>query len=465
MKTIAEQITAFEQKRATLVAANAKIMEKAADEGSTLDEEQSEQFDDNEADIEAIDKHLARLRTMEKADAKTATTVVGGDPEAASAAREGKVVVKAQPKLDKGIAFARIARVKAIAKLDGEGVSTVAKNLYGDQSDTYAHFTKAAVSATDSSSALVGDETSAFADFVEYLRPMTIIGKFGQNGIPALRRVPFRTPLIGQSTPGTANWVGEGAGKPVTKPDFTRTTLEPLKVAAITVATEEALRDSSPAAEGILRDDLAAAVVARLDTDFIDPSKAADAGVSPASITNGLTFTPASGTDIDALRADVQALFAAFIAANNAPTSGVWIMNGITALAISMLRNPLGQKEYPDLNMGGGYFEGLPVIVSEYVPNDFDPDGGGAEVAGSVIALVNASDIYLGDEGGVSVDMSREASIEMADNPTQDSTTPTPAQLVSMWQTNSVALRAERTINWAKRRPSAVAAIASANYA
>ena len=462
----AEQIAAFEARKKTLVDANADIMSKAADEGATLDADQKATFDENEADIEEIEDHVKRLRKMETASKASATPVSGQKADDASATRGGqRVHAQVKQKLEPGIAFARIAKVKALAKMDGESVRQVAKDLYGDQSDTFAHFNKAAVSATDSSSALVGDETSAFADFVEFLRPMTILGKFGTNGVPSLRRVPFRTPLIGQSVAGSANWVGEGKGKPVTKPDFTRTTLDPLKVAAITVATEEALRDSSPSAEGILRDDLAAAVAERLDTDFIDPTKAAVAGVSPASITNGVTFRVASGTDVDALRADVQALFASYIAANNAPTNGVWIMNGITALAISMLRNPLGQKEYPELNMGGGIFEGLPVIVSEYVPNAYDPDDAGAAAAGSLIALVNASDIYLGDDGGVSVDMSREASIEMSDAPTQDSTTPTPAQMVSMFQSNSVALRAERTINWAKRRASAVAAIASANYA
>ena len=59
---IAEQIAAFEARKKTLVDANAAIMAKAAEEGTTLDNEQSEKFDDNEADIAAIDKHLERLR-------------------------------------------------------------------------------------------------------------------------------------------------------------------------------------------------------------------------------------------------------------------------------------------------------------------------------------------------------------------------------------------------------------------
>src|SRR5690606_2133183 len=171
--------------------------------------------------------------------------------------------------------------------------------------------------------------------------------------------------------------------------DFSRTTLDELKVATITVVTEELLRKSSPAADAILRDALAAAVAERIDTDFIDPAKAASAGVSPASITNGVTPVPASGTgDADDIRADVRALMATFVAANNPPTSGVWIMSSATALALSLMVNPLGQPEFPGVSMAGGTFLGLPVITSEYFA---------AVTAGGYVALVNASDIYFAD--------------------------------------------------------------------
>ena len=71
---------------------------------------------------------------------------------------------------------------------------------------------------------------------------------------------------------------------------------------------------------------------------------------------------------------------------------------------------------------------------------------------------------FLADDGGVAVDMSREASLEMQSAPTHDSTTPTPVELVSMFQTNSVAIRAERWINWKRRRTAAVAVISGVNY-
>src|SRR5690606_182430 len=108
--------------------------------------------------------------------------------------------VKTAPKAEPGVMFARLARVKALAKLSGESVSTVARSLYGEDSPVYGTVVKAAVSAANTGSsnwagALVSDEGGIFADFVEYLRPRTILGRFGTNGVPALRRVPFRVPL------------------------------------------------------------------------------------------------------------------------------------------------------------------------------------------------------------------------------------------------------------------------------
>ncbi|MFG8224686.1 phage major capsid protein [Pseudomonas aeruginosa] len=468
MKTIAEQIAEFEATRVTKAAEMEAIMTKAAEAGETLDAEQSEQFDTLQAEIAAIDKHIGRLNQMQKAqaaNAKPVTEEAGAQRMANVKAldfKEVQVRAKNTQKLEPGIAFARAAKCLALGHLEHRDAIGIAKSLYDGQDSIIAAtqrlVTKAAVAAATTSDAtwagpLVGDETSVFADFVEYLRPQTILGRFGTNGIPSLRRVPFRVPLIGQTSGGDGYWVGEGQAKPLTKFDFERKTLEPLKVANIAVATMEVIRDSSPAADGIIRDQLAAALRERLDIDFIDPAKAAVAGVSPASILNGVAGIPSSGNTADDVRADIRALFNAFIAANNAPTSGVWLMPATTALALSLMQNPLGQAEFPSISMTGGELFGLPVIVSEYIPT---------ASAGAVVALVNASDIYLGDEGGVDLSMSTEASLQMdnaPDNPTTASTV-----LVSLWQRNLVGFRAERAINWARRRASAVAYLTGVNW-
>ncbi|HBN8441005.1 TPA: phage major capsid protein [Pseudomonas aeruginosa] len=470
MKTTAEQIAEFEATRVTKAAEMEAIMTKAAETGETLDAEQSEQFDTLEAEIAAIDKHIGRLKQMQKAQAANAKPVT----EEAGAQRmvnvktldfkEVQVRAKNTQKLEPGIAFARAAKALAIGHVNHLNAIDVAKSMYEGQENIIGAVQRAVIKAavpagTTSHSTwagpLVGDESSVFADFVEFLRPLTILGRFGQGNVPSLRRVPFRTRLVGQTSGGAGYWVGEGQAKPLTKFDFAGKTLEPLKVANIAVITKELLRDSSPAADVIIRDQLAAALSERQDLDFIDPAKAASAGISPASILNGIVGIPSSGTDADAVRADVKAVFSAFIAANNAPTSGVWVMDAITALSLSLMKNALGQNEFPGITMNGGIFEGLPAIVSQYVPRD---SGGG------IVALVNAGDIYIADDGGVDISMSTEASLQMDNAPTNNSTTPSATQLVSLWQTNSVGFLAERTVNWDRRRDSAAAYLTDVNW-
>jgi len=234
------------------------------------------------------------------------------------------------------------------------------------------------------------------------------------------------------------------------------------KVANIAVLTEELIRFSSPAAEGLVRDALAAALIARMDIDFIDPAKALVADVSPASITNGIAAGTPSGTDAAAVRTDLQALLGAFMTGNLNPTSAVFIMPNTVALAISLMTNALGQPEFPTITMTGGTLKGIPVITSQYAVLGGSPDG-------NLLILVNASDIFLSDDGQVVIDVSREASLQMADDPTNSPAAgsplaPAPTSLVSLWQTDSVGLRAHRFINWLRRRDEAVAYLENVQY-
>ena len=400
---IGEQIKSFENKRAALAASLEEVMTKAAEEGRTRN-----------------------------------VAAVASAP-----------VIRVEQKLDKGIGFARFAKSLAAAKGVRSEALEVARRQYPDDSRLH-HVLKSAVGAgttTDPQWAGSLSEYQEYAqDFIDYLRPQTIIGRFGQGGIPALRQVPFNIRVHAQVSGGAAGWVGEGKARPLTKFDFESITFSHAKVSAIAVLTEELIRFSSPAADALVRNALAEAVVARLDTDFVDPKKAAVADVSPASITHDVKGMASTGNP----DADAEAAFGQFVAANLQPTGAVWLMSSTNALALSMRKNALGQKEYPDMTLLGGSFQGLPVIVSQYV--------------GDQLVLVNAPDIYLADDGGVAVDMSREASLEMQSEPTSDSSTPSPVELVSMFQTGSVAIRAERWINWRRRRTAAVAVITGVNY-
>ena len=69
--------------------------------------------------------------------------------------------------------------------------------------------------------------------------------------------------------------------------------------------------------------------------------------------------------------------------------------------------------------------------------------------------------VLVADSGEVAVDIARNATLEMSDDPTSASLAGSPPEpvattQVSMFQTNSIALRVERFINW-EALPGAVA--------
>jgi hypothetical protein len=451
---VSEKIAAFEAKRAAN-AERVKVIHESTDE--SLNEEQRQEVDGLEAEIATIDKELPSLKRIEADLAKTAKPIVQTRVEGApDLTPTPNVSVKAPEKLEPGIQFTRLVKVKMAARLTAESPLVMAQRMYGADSDTVGIIRKAneVVAGTTLSgnwaADLVSAEGAALAAFLEYLRPATILGKFGTGGIPSLTRIDFYSPYVTQTGGGAAYWVGEGKPKPLTAFDYDRSTLTPLKIANICVLTEENIRYSTPNSDMLVRNALVEAIVAGIDVAFVDPANAGTANVKPASVTNGAdTYASTATTDADAIRTEIRAVFQTFIDANNPPMQGVWIMSATNALALGMLVNTLGQPEFPGIGMMGGTLQGLPVIVSQHI--------------GDVVALVNARDIFLGDEGGVNVDMSREASIEMRSAGLgMDATAGTAtAASVSMFQTNSVALRAERTINWKLARASAVAYLSS----
>jgi HK97 family phage major capsid protein len=468
----AEQIAAFEAQRTTKATEQKGIMDAAAEKGETLDAEGQEKFDELQIEIEAIDGHLKRLSQVEKSvGAALAKPVNGKSSEEGSESRGGKIIVKAPEKLEKGIAFARLIKSLGAAKGDVGRATRIAAARYGEDSDAvgtlkaidlrggdslefsgFEAMQKAAVTAGSAisgnwASDVIFTEGGAFADFAEYLRPQTVIGKLN------LRQVPFDTALGISTSAGAGYWVGEGQPKPLTSFNFDKTTLTPLKCANIVVLTQELLLRESANAETMVRDEMRNALVQLIDTAFVDPTNAGTANVKPASVANGAPHSAASGTgDADDIRSDLRSLINEFIVANQQGGEIVLLMRATDALGAGMMVNALGQPEFPNISMGGGsLFPGLSVVTSQVVP------------AGTIIAL-QPSEIFLADDGGFKVDVSTEASLQMLDNPTNASADGTATSMVSMFQTNSVAFLCERIINWKKRRSTAVTYLTGAAW-
>ena len=464
MKTYAEQIAAWEAKHTANLTSMKAIMDKSAESGESLDAEQQQEFDDLTAENEAIEQQIKRLRVLEKASQSTAKTVDGTTERTAAASRQpGPLVQVRNQTLPKGTMFARYVGALANARGNRFEAAEFAKrwNDTTPQVETMLRMPvdvieKAAVSAgstTDPTWAepLVQYQNMA-SEFIEYLRPLTIIGR-----LEGFRRVPFKVKVPRQTGGASVNWVGEGRVKPLSSLAFDSVTLDFAKVAGIVPLTEELVRFSSPSAEELVRADLAAAIAQFIDAEFIDPGNAAT-DVSPASVTYGVSPITATGTTAAAFRADVKAMFAAMLAANQQISAGYWIMTQTQALAFSLMQNALGQSEFPGITMTGGTLLGFPVITTENLTAST-----GSPADGYPIVFVMPGEILLADDGGVSIDMSREASLQMESAP--DSPVTASTVTVNLWQHNMVAIKAERFINWKARRSTAAGLIAGAKYA
>jgi HK97 family phage major capsid protein/HK97 family phage prohead protease len=448
--TIQEQITGLEHKRAADFARLTEIQTTATADGNTKDAAQREEFDTLKLTLKAIDAELVDLHEMETFQMATATPIKPvTEIQKAAALRGGAPVIHVTPQLPKGTAFTRMC----IALFRGKGDSYQTLQHAKSFADTpeveqmVQHmWTKAAVApgtTTDATWAGPLAVRTAINEFLELLRPRTLLGQ-----ISGFRQVPFNVSVPSQTAGGTYAWVGQGLAKPVTSAAYAAVTLDFAKAAGIIVISEELAKLSTPSAEGLVREELIGGMGGFLDVQLVDPAVAVGANLNPASITNGAATIVASGVTGAAAKLDLASRVAVFTAANIPLLGSVWLMSDSNAFGLGLSVNALGQPLFPGLSITGGSIFGIPVVVSNNV--------------GNRVILVHAPSILYADEGGVQIDVSREASLQMSDAPDSPGTTAT--VLVSLWQNNLVGLRAERMITWKRARTAAVTYISAAAY-
>lgn len=460
-KTLAETIAAFEATRAAKAATRDDIMEKSAESSETLSPEQTEEYDALVEEIKAIDEHLARLRDLEESNKSKAAPVKGGTEEDATQSRTAgkdpvRVSVRQQDVLP-AMGFTRY--VIAVGRAQGNlmqalEIAKANERWNAETPDVVGALKTAVAGGTTTDSTWAGPLVNyqiLTSQFAEFLRPLTIIGR-----IPGLTRVPFKVRVPRMTGGATVNWVGEGKVKPLTSLAFDSITLDFAKIAGIIPLTEELIRASNPSAELIVRNELADAVVQFMDSQFVDPTKAAN-DVSPASITNGVTALTPTGTTGATLMNDLGRLMQQFLTNNLSLASAVFITTQVVAMRIGLIQNSFGQPMFPGINANGGTLMGIPVVVSENIPSTT-----GSPTEGWPIILAAAREILLADDGQVNIDASREATLQMETAPDSPPTAAT--VMTSLWQHNMVAIKAERFINWVKRRSTAVSYLSNAVY-
>jgi hypothetical protein len=337
--------------------------------------------------------------------------------------------VSLAPLLPKGMAFARAAIAQAVSKGPAQAAN-YAQTRWG-QDCLPSRIAKSAVSAVDAGD-VGADVTAAAVEFMSAVRERSAIGQ-----IANLRRRPARTRYLVNTGPMRGSWVAEGSAIPILPMSFEQNTLDLLKVASIVVLTDESLNEAD--AEAGIRRDLIDGMAAAIDTAFLDPDNAGTAGETPASITNGLTPISIGTGDQDDVRRALSIMIDEF---EGDLTQAVFI--GRPEL-FAML-NGYG---YEDVGIRGGTLVGAPAIASRGLPN--------ADGLYRLVLLDPGGIAYADDPTATQITASQNAAVEMRDDPTGSSTTPTPANLVSLFQTDCTAIKALAYANWSVEQAGAVA--------
>lgn len=266
---------------------------------------------------------------------------------------------------------------------------------------------------------------------------------FGRNGRIS---IPTRA-----ATPTVAgSFVGEGAPIPVRQAGFTAQTLTPKKLAVITTWTREMDEHSVPAIEGLLRNAIQEDTAVSIDTVLLDTAAATT--IRPAGLRNGVAgLTATTGGGFAALVGDLKALTGAILTATNGNVRAlVFLMNPQQALSIGFTQPAVPGGLFPfAAEINNNRLMGYPVIKSGTVP------------LGVVIAL-DAADFVSVTGDNPRFEISDQATLHMEDTtPLNIGTAGTPptvaAPAMSMFQTDSMALRLILPMNWVVRRSGVVA--------
>lgn len=441
---ISEQLAAFDTRRKSMTGRMDELMSLAAQEGRTLDEAETEEYDGLSADLKSVDAHIERLKAHEATMVSRAApvTVQSGRPDSSGSSVEiGRGPIAVARNLPKGTAFTRYAMALAVAKgnlMQAERLSQVWK----DTPEVNIVLRAAVDAGTTSDTTWAGplvQYQDLVSEFVDLLRNATILGRMG-----SVRRVPFNVRIPRKTSGSTGSFVGEGAPVPVREVAFDNITLPWSKASAIVVITAELARLSNPSAEALVRQDLIDGIAEFLDKRLIDPAFAGVANVSPPSLTNGVTARAASGATLAAIDDDVGYIMQQYASSNQSLATGVWVMSPSLAITLSLLRTNQDTPAFPGMGMNGGTFYGLPAITSGAVA----PSGSPGD---QHLILVNQAEVLLADDGQMMIDASMEASLQMNDAPSSGA-----QSLVSLWQNGLVGVKVDRWIYWTKRRAAAV---------
>jgi hypothetical protein len=284
---------------------------------------------------------------------------------------------------------------------------------------------------TVSGADVVGPTVSAFTALEAALRTSSVYDAVASEAMEAAFHVRVGMMTGQMSGAKTA----EGAAKLAQVMTFAANALAPEKFVSVIACTQEFL-DAMPGAMESLTTQLRVAVGSAADLEFL-----ADIAATNSDASSGLGTSSLSD-----IMADIIGQLLPMV--DYAQASRLWlVVSPDQARAMTMAAYAAGIVGMTPL---GGTFAGLRTIVSDSLPS-------------ATISIIDATGLVMASTP-ITVRTSSETALELATSSSMTSATGTGASVVSMFQTNSIALLAERSIAFAPLRPNSFASLTSVQW-
>lgn len=240
--------------------------------------------------------------------------------------------------------------------------------------------------------------------FYDRLRAAAVVLRAGPQILP-VEDTTLRVPGLSASVSVSA--IGENTAITPSDPTFTSVTLTPRKLAALTLAANEALDDSNPGLREIVSNDLVRQTATTLDLQFLEGSGAAPnmRGFRNMSGTTQATVTGANGgtPTLDDFATAVQNIETA----NADLERAAWFMHPRTWGTVRKIKD--GQSRYqlgpdPAADASKSLF-GVPVYLSSQIPTT---ETTGISTDTSHVILADMSQIVVGQRKQVEVALSTD---------------------------------------------------------
>jgi hypothetical protein len=330
------------------------------------------------------------------------------------------------------------AVIKALVQASGnlEHAARIAQD--GNYPERAVEFTKAAVAAgTTSDSAWAGPLlgfTDLVGDWFETLRNFSVVDALIAQGA---KRISANVRFFLMTLASAGGNISEATWWPLSKMEFAASRQSYVVSLSGVVVSDAILRFSAESTQNLINTELAGSV----------------AGASNATaITLLLDSITPSASSGDA-RTDLQTLFGSISLSSRSRPLLVASPGVVKQLAF-LGASDNGAPTFPDITVPtGGMISGVPLIAVDELHAH-----GAAGADGDMIMIIDAAQIAA-DTGVLTLDVSKQATLQMSDAPNQAA-----SNIVSMYQTNSIAIRSRRIFSLQRVRTSAVAAIKLAHY-